>query len=297
MDWTRFEIIVAVELHETVADFFIQQGADGVALEDEDTEAVAVIAYFPSEIAAQVAVALEDFLATLQEVFPDAGKTQISHTCTPDENWAVAWRDNFKPVSIGRQFLITPPWLSPDPGHRTTIIIEPAEAFGTGTHETTQSCIVLLERAVDRLGLIPGQWTMLDVGCGSGIIAFAAHILGAAQVTAVDSDQKAVASAVENAKLNGIQGKIAFVCASFDTIETRVDVATANLDAGTLTTHSSFLTGLAAKALVVSGASAEQWPGVRLSIEQHGFVLEHDIVSEEWASGLFLVQWRSGNSR
>lgn len=285
--WTRFEVIVGSELQDVVGDFFVAQGTNGVILEDKNGGAVGVIAYVPEEQAQRVSAALSEYLYGLQQILPEAGNAVVSLSQAPDENWALAWQDHFTPVAIGQKFLVTPPWLSPEPRDRRVIVIEPAEAFGTGTHATTQSCIVLLERAVERLGLTPGQWTMLDVGCGSGILAFAAQRLGAGMVVAVDNDPKAVASAVKNAKLNAILDRIVFACASVDSVKARADVVAANLDAATLKTHCAHLASLATQRLVISGVTAEMWSAVSKCFIAQGLSLEEEIISAEWASGLF----------
>lgn len=290
MDWTRFEVTLPTELQEALSDFFIEQGSDGVVLEDRDSDTVAIIAYFPGTKQAKVSSALDAYISNILEFFPNAVRPRITVDSVPDERWALAWKDFFKPVPIGRKFLITPPWLAPDPGNRTVIVIEPAEAFGTGTHETSQSCIVLLEHAIAHLALKGQQWTMIDVGCGSGILAFAGCRLGANAVIGVDIDPKAVASAVRNAKLNGICEEIRFVCGSIDSIKTEADVVAANLDYRTLTTYSHILAQLAGKALVISGVSVELWLRARSRFEQQGLCLEKEILSKEWGSGLFLVR-------
>ncbi len=290
MNWTRFEVIAAHDLEEALADFFVQQGSNGVVVEDKHLDAVSVMAYVPQEREAEVAAALDAFLGTIGQAFPHVGKPKVLTGQTPDENWAVAWKENFKPIRIGSSFLITPPWLSPEGGHRSVITIEPAEAFGTGTHETTQSCLILLEQAVHRLTLRRGQWSMLDIGCGSGILAFGALRLGARGIIAVDIDPKAVAAAVKNARLNQAQDQIIFLCASVDSIKVKVSAVMANLDYRTLKTHSNKLSRLCDRALIVSGVSAELWPEIRFCFERLGLVLRDEILSDEWGSGLFVVK-------
>ncbi|MGB9616971.1 MAG: 50S ribosomal protein L11 methyltransferase [Desulfomonilaceae bacterium] len=288
--WTRVEVIVGPELQDAVADFFVEQGVNGVVLEDKESGAVGVVAYISEEQEKHLSGALSEYLSSLRRFLPEAGNAVVSLSQAPDENWAVAWKEHFTPVAVGEKFIVTPPWLSPKPGGRCVIVIEPAEAFGTGTHETTQSCMVLLERAVDRLGLTPEQWTMLDVGCGSGILGFAAQGLGARLVMAVDNDLKAVASAVKNAKLNAMTDRTVFVCASVDSIKARADVVAANLDAATLKTHCAHISSLAMQRLVISGVSAEMWNAVSERFLERGLVLEEEIVSHEWGSGLFAAR-------
>ena len=116
-----------------------------------------------------------------------------------DENWMEAWKAHYHPIPVGDHLLIMPAWIQPKAGEtRSVICINPAMAFGTGTHPTTQLCLRLLERHI-RPGI-----NVIDVGCGSGILSIAALKLGAAHVLAVDTDKEAVKSTLENAGINDL---------------------------------------------------------------------------------------------
>jgi ribosomal protein L11 methyltransferase len=120
-----------------------------------------------------------------------------------DQDWMAAWKDHYQPIKIGKNLLIMPAWLDPQEGEaRLVIRINPAMAFGTGTHPTTQLCLRLLEQHI-----IPGH-PVIDVGCGSGILSIAALKMGAIRALAVDVDGQALASTLENAALNGIDSTI-----------------------------------------------------------------------------------------
>jgi ribosomal protein L11 methyltransferase len=115
------------------------------------------------------------------------------------ENVAADWRDRWKefhrPVRVGPLW-IGPPWHEPPPG-ATAIVIDPGRAFGTGAHPTTQLCVELL------LELTPSG--VVDLGCGSGVLAIVAAKIGCAPVIALDADENAVAATRSNAKANGVQ--------------------------------------------------------------------------------------------
>jgi ribosomal protein L11 methyltransferase len=111
------------------------------------------------------------------------------------QGWEDAWKDFHKPVRIGSLW-IGPPWEAPEAG-LTPIIIDPGRAFGTGAHATTRLCIELLLE-VEPAGLV-------DLGCGSGVLAVAAAKLGFSPVLALDNDESAVAATRENATANGVQ--------------------------------------------------------------------------------------------
>jgi ribosomal protein L11 methyltransferase len=110
------------------------------------------------------------------------------------EGWEERWREFHRPATVGPLW-IGPPWLEP-PAGVTPVFIDPGRAFGTGGHPTTRLCLELL------LGLSPGS--LLDVGCGSGVIAIAAAKLGFAPVVALDVDESAVEAARRNARANGV---------------------------------------------------------------------------------------------
>ena len=116
-----------------------------------------------------------------------------------DKNWMDAWKAHYHPVPVGKSFLIMPAWKQPSGGEtRTVIRINPAMAFGTGTHPSTRLCLRLLEKH-----FLPGE-NVIDVGCGSGILSIAALKLGATHVLAVDVDKQAVKATIDNAGLNDL---------------------------------------------------------------------------------------------
>lgn len=116
-----------------------------------------------------------------------------------DEDWMAAWKQHYKPIPVGKRLLILPAWIPPAPDEpRIPVKIDPSMAFGTGTHPTTQLCMELLEDTV-----LPGG-TVIDVGCGSGILSIGALKLGAAHALGVDIDNAAIISTRENAAANGV---------------------------------------------------------------------------------------------
>jgi len=114
------------------------------------------------------------------------------------EGWEDAWKDFHHGVSIGRLW-VGPPWESP-PADLVPVVIDPGRAFGTGAHATTRLCLDFLQDAEPT--------SLLDVGCGSGVLSIAAAKLGFQPVTAVDLDEVALDSARENAKVNGVELEI-----------------------------------------------------------------------------------------
>ena len=119
------------------------------------------------------------------------------------EDWVNNWKQYFHAMPIGEKLLIRPLWEEEyDAGERTVLNIEPGLAFGTGSHPTTKLCLETLEKYIDE------NSTVLDIGCGSGILSIASLLLGAKSAFGVDIDKLAVKTAIENAKENGFEAPV-----------------------------------------------------------------------------------------
>jgi ribosomal protein L11 methyltransferase len=113
------------------------------------------------------------------------------------DDWAERWREFHQPVLVGERIWVRPPWAEPNPG-ALDLVIDPAQAFGTGAHPTTRLSLELL---VD----LEPRGALTDVGCGSGVLAIAAARLGFEPVVALDNDAAAVAATIDNARVNGVR--------------------------------------------------------------------------------------------
>lgn len=142
-----------------------------------------------------------------------------------DEDWLNNWKQYFQPTPIGEKLLIRPTWRDKyEAGDRIVINLDPGLAFGTGTHETTSLCLSVLEKVVTQ------DKTILDVGCGSGILAIAALLLGAKMGVGVDIDELAVKTARENAELNNVSDKFTAIQGNFtEKVEGKFDIVVANI--------------------------------------------------------------------
>lgn len=132
----------------------------------------------------------------------DLGSLEISINNIADEDWENNWKQYYKPFPVGEKLFITPAWEETQTdGIKTVLRLDPGLAFGTGSHETTMLCLKLLERAVKP------SYSMLDLGCGSGILFIAALLLGAENAVAADIDPIVRDVVRRNAELNGIDEK------------------------------------------------------------------------------------------
>jgi ribosomal protein L11 methyltransferase len=183
-----------------------------------------------------------------------------------DSGWEERWRDFHKPFTVGRLW-IGPPWETPD-DDALAVVIDPGRAFGTGGHPTTQLCLELLE-AEERTSL-------LDVGCGSGVLSIAAAKLGFEPVVAFDFDPQAVEATERNALDNGVA----------------IDVRLADLRAGDLPETVLAVANIAAEAVVTLGpslgASRVITSGYLVSDdpELDGYRLEKRVQKGGWAADL-----------
>lgn len=187
-----------------------------------------------------------------------------------EDDWLDRWRQFHKPVRVGSLW-IGPPWETPD-GDATAVVIDPGRAFGTGGHPTTQLCLQLLEREE--------RGSVLDVGCGSGVLSIAAAKLGFAPVRAFDFDPQAVEATRRNAADNGV----------------RVEVEQADLTEDVLPEAELALANIAAEAVLALGprlrAARAITSGYLVSDEPElrGYRLERRVQSGGWAADLHVRQ-------
>lgn len=138
-------------------------------------------------------------LSRVKQEHPEYGRLLLTMENMEDADWENNWKQFYKPMEIGDRLIVIPEWESTGvPEDRVALRLNPGLTFGTGSHATTRLCLTALEEAVH------GGETVLDLGCGSGILSIAALRLGAASAKAVDIDDKCLTVAYENAALNGI---------------------------------------------------------------------------------------------
>ena len=188
----------------------------------------AIIAYFPESIDQDLIVNELELLRVLFKNLVDPVAMTIVRSFLPQADWNESWKKSFQPVDAGMRFTILPPWVRHS-GKRIPLIIDPGMAFGTGHHETTRSCLVLMERYA---GSVKTE-RLLDLGTGTGLLAIAARALGFRSVVGVDTDSLAIEASQRNIELNKTEG-IELFEGGIDQCEGSFDMIAANLISGTL---------------------------------------------------------------
>ncbi|CAH0991459.1 Ribosomal protein L11 methyltransferase [Sinobacterium norvegicum] len=233
-----------------------------------------VTALFDAEV--DLSMALRMIAACYQQDLPPH-RSEILE----DKDWEREWIKNYKPMKFGQRLWICPSWMAPPEPDAVNILLDPGLAFGTGTHPTTAQCLEWLDSAD-----VAGK-TVVDYGCGSGILAIAALLLGAEKVIGTDIDPQALVASRDNAQRNGIADE------RFELYypeqmnekypELKADIVLANILAGPLVELSDTLTGLAKPGadVVLSGILDVQAEAIRQCYSQQCDVRQI-VNQEEW---------------
>lgn len=232
MSWIRVALDVEPEAVDLASTALCEAGASGVEVQDHETLGDAerpltaglarAIAYFGGEPP-------EDLRTRVLEVAASLGVDVRAAEAAPftDESWKTNWKQYFKPAKVSERVQVAPPWEVPEPPEGgVNVVIEPGLAFGTGTHATTRLSL----KRIDGLLAARPVASMLDVGCGSGILSVAAALLSAQVVVdAFDIDPEAKAVSLENIARNGVEGRVRVLETTIDRIEGRYDLVVANI--------------------------------------------------------------------
>lgn len=205
-----------------------------------------------------------------------------------DEDWENNWKEYYKPVEVGKRLLIVPQWEEiPETHGRCVLRLDPGLIFGTGTHPTTKMCLEALE------DIAKSGKTVLDLGCGSGILAIAALIFGADKAYGCDIDPKAPGVAMENAALNGIYSDKLEVYAG-DVISDKAmkdkfgvrkyEIITANIVADVIISicAQAKLWLKRGGSFICSGIIGARCDEVKTALVKSGFVIKQEIEDSDW---------------
>ncbi|GHA58734.1 50S ribosomal protein L11 methyltransferase [Photobacterium aphoticum] len=194
-----------------------------------------------------------------------------------DKDWEREWMDNFHPMRFGRRLWICPSWREAPEPDAVNVMLDPGLAFGTGTHPTTSLCLEWLDGQD-----LEGK-TVIDFGCGSGILAIAAIKLGAAKVIGIDIDPQAILASRDNAERNGVADKLELFLPQDQPEGIQADVVVANILAGPLRELSPVIKSLVKDGglLAISGVLETQAEDVATYYSDE-LTLDPTAVREDW---------------
>ncbi|MEA2321741.1 MAG: ribosomal protein methyltransferase [Solirubrobacteraceae bacterium] len=217
--------------------------------------------------------ALPDLRAAAGGALVDIATTEVA------DDWAQRWRAFHEPVTVGGRLHVRAPWHPPAPNGVPEVVIDPGQAFGTGAHATTRLCLELL------LELEPGG-ALMDLGCGSGVLAIAAAKLGWDPAMGVDHERESVAATAENARENGVTVDVRAYDLLRDGPAPAAPTVTANL-LGPLLHHlaaEGFADGAAPSALIASGLLVEEADGIATAFARRGLLERTRRTDGDWAA-------------
>ena len=280
MAWLQFVCHTSQAKAKALSEALSECGAAAVTFEDDADQPIyepdpgetplwtetRLTALFDAETEQQQVV---DMLSTLVDEVP-----RFRVEAVEDKDWEREWMENFKPIQFGDKLWIVPSWHQAPDESAVNILLDPGLAFGTGTHATTALCLNWLDQAD-----LKGKY-VIDYGCGSGILAIAAALLGAERVVAVDTDPQALEATRANAKRNGVEVE-AYLPG--DCPDDLCDLLIANILAGPLQNLAPRFANLckADADLVLSGVLQTQADDVAESY-RNWFVMQPAVAKDDW---------------
>lgn len=266
MPWLQIKMDTNPAHAEVLEEFLLAAGANAVTLEDGDDQPLfepirgttplwqqtRITGLFDAEQDSEAMIqALQNGWAS---VFPDQAFPSPRIEILEDKDWEREWMENFHPIQVGERLWICPSWKEAPNPEATNLVLDPGLAFGTGTHPTTFMCLEWLDQHD-----VDGQ-TVVDYGCGSGILGVAALLLGAEKAYGVDNDPQALVATRENTDRNSLPTE------SFDVYypgkigDVKADLMLANILAGPLIDLAPTISALVKDqgSLVLSGILSHQ---------------------------------------
>ncbi len=279
MAWFSLTVDVPEAESELVASVLYDYGAAGLEVRDSLNKTVATVRA-PGEGEAILIAYFEDKqdAANAQvEIAERVAGSRFALEDVVERDWSTEWRSQIKSVTIGRLW-VGPPWeKATAPKDKVCLFIEPKMAFGTGDHPTTSLCL----KAVDTFMATHDGASVLDVGTGTGVLAFAARKLGAGRCVGLDNDVTSVELAKECAQENGIEG-VELSTQTLQAIEGQFDLVLANILANTLVELAPLIAPKVKQRLVLAGVLVPQAEEVTAAYVAQGLKHAGNEIIGEW---------------
>lgn len=290
-DYYELQIKINPDMEDIISDFcFENLPCEGVVLAEEaykDLEMISttegtlkVFLTFEPDNLSEILKDERDLLKSRGFSDEELGSWEFVISNKPNEDWSKKWKEKWDVTHVTDKITIVPTWLDYTPKSDEEIIInlDPGCAFGTGTHQTTQLCMVALEKY-----FVSGQ-TMADIGMGSGILSILAKKLGASEVYGCDNDETVTEVAKENAKLNNVD--CTFELGTADKVNKKFDFVCANILHNVLFEIMGDLKNLMndGSKMSLSGILLEKAPIVLEAIERENLKIIDEIHQDQWVS-------------
>lgn len=295
MPWLQLKAHVAPEQAELLEELLLNEGATAIGLQDAHDDPVfepergttplwedTILTGLYDDLEG-VASMLERIEAAWSEQMPSESCPTIEYELLADRDWEREWMDDFTPLRMGQRLWIVPSWHEPPQADAVNLILDPGLAFGTGTHPTTALCLEWLDELAVAGHL--AEQTVLDVGCGSGILAIAALKLGASHADATDIDPQALQASRDNAERNGIaESDLSLYYPEQLTDHGSYPIVTANILAGPLVELAAMIAGHVAPGgrIALSGILANQADNVVEAYAAQGIAMDEPVIREGW---------------
>lgn len=295
MPWLQLKAYVAPEQAELLEELLLAEGATAITLQDAHDDPVfepergttplwneTVLTGLYDDLEGLDAM-LERLAAAWAERVPDEPCPVIEHELLADRDWEREWMEDFKPLRMGQRLWIVPSWHEPPDLDAVNLHLDPGLAFGTGTHPTTALCLEWLDALALEGGLDGIE--LLDVGCGSGILAIAALKLGAAMATGTDIDPQALQASRDNAIRNDVaEHELALCYPEQLDAGRRFPLVVANILAGPLVELAPTIAGHVAPGgrLALSGILEGQTNAVLDAYREQGLTMDEPQLREGW---------------
>jgi ribosomal protein L11 methyltransferase len=318
MEWTEVKIYTTTEGIEPVSAVLLDTGVTGIQVEDDkelkqylqtsseywdyvdeellnkpegETKIIVYVSDNPygEEILHNIRGAIEGLKST--DTGLDLGRLAIETTSSlNDEEWLNKWKDFYKPFCVGNRIFVKPVWEDIEaPDGRVTFNINPGHVFGTGLHQTTQLCMLQLEKYINEESVVA------DLGCGSGILSVVALLLGAKSAFAVDIDANAIKTAYENAELSGVDKSKYYVTSGNVISDVKLqdeigygkyDVVVANIIADVICAISPTVPKMLKDngVFIASGIIKDRLEDVYEAMKQAGLKVTDTSIKDEWVS-------------
>ncbi|WP_192980113.1 50S ribosomal protein L11 methyltransferase [Pseudomonas sp. EggHat1] len=284
MPWLQVRLAITPEQAETYEDALLEVGAVSVTFMDAEDQPIfepdlGTTPLWSNTHLLALFEADTDETALLAHLQLLCGGALPEHHVEriEDQDWERSWMDGFQPMRFGQRLWIVPSWHAAPEPDAVNLLLDPGLAFGTGTHPTTALCLEWLD------GQNLDNCSVLDFGCGSGILAIAALLLGAQQAAGTDIDPQALEASRDNASRNGIDPARFPVYLPADLPQQPADVVVANILAGPLVSLAPQITTLVKGGgrLALSGILAEQAEEVRAAYAG-AFDLDPTAIKDGW---------------